>query len=356
MVGKPLDTGSSREYSPNHARTGLLVIREMIETAIGADIGGTNTKLVLVDPLGDVRLREMVPTPRGEDPEAMLDEIGVAIVRFRARAKASGYTVVGTGLATPQFTDGPDWIQRHANNMPALEGYPIRAQLVEAIGGPLALLYDSGGAAIAEKVFGRGRDVSRLLTMSIGTGISIGVVTEHGFVDYNWGGTGDSGQIIVDPDAIERCPCGGRGCLESVAAAPAIRRAGIEAIARGEETSLAEKHAVHGDIEAADVVAAAASGDPAAIRIMRQAGRFIGIALASYVHLFRPELIALCGGVAQAGDLLLEPIRLTVADLVSPWYLERLVGIEMSAFPLDGAAIGCAALVFRPELVPAARP
>ena len=262
---------------------------------------------------------------------------------------------MGTGLATPQFTDGPDWKQRHANNMPALEGYPIRPQLVAALGNPLAIVYDSGAAAIAEKVFGRGRDVDRLLTMSIGTGVSVGVVTEAGFVDFNWGGTGDSGQIIVAPEVTQRCPCGGRGCLESVAAGPAIRRAAIEAIERGEETSLAEKRTNTREIEASDVVAAAASGDRVSLRLLREAGRFIGIALASYVHLFRPERIALCGGVAQAGDLLLEPIRRTVDDLVSPWYLERLRGIEVSAFPLDGAAIGCAALVFRPELVPPAR-
>lgn len=187
--------------------------------------------------------------------------------------------------------------------------------------------------------------------MSIGTGILMGAVTEDGLVDFNWGGTGDSGQIIVDPEASLRCPCGGRGCLESVAAAPAIRRAGIEAVAGHEETSLAQSLAVNGAIEASDVVAAAASGDAVAHRIVVKAGRYIGIALASYVHMFRPELVVLCGGVAQAGELLLEPIRVALADFGSPWYLERLRGIEISAFPLDGAAIGSAALVLHPELV-----
>ena len=320
-------------------------------TAVGVDIGGTNTKLVLVDHDGTVRLRAVVPTPPSDDPPRMLGEIADAVLRFRGEAEANGHAVVGIGLATPQFTDGPDWRQRHANNMPGLEGYPIRPQLVEALGTPLAIVYDSGAAAIAEKVFGRGRAVDRLLTMSIGTGISTGAVTEDGFVDFNWGGTGDSGQIIVDPDATMRCPCGGRGCLESVAAAPAIRRAAIEAIAGHDETSLARRFAATGLIEASDVVAAAAGGDAVARRIVMKAGRNIGIALASFVHMFRPELIVLCGGVAQAGELLLEPIRVALADFGSPWYLERLRGIEISAFPLDGAAIGSAALVLHPELI-----
>ena len=320
-------------------------------TAVGVDIGATNIKLVLVDQAGTVRSRAVIPTPPSDDPRRMLGQISDAVLSFRAEAEAGGHAVVGVGLATPQFTDGPDWRQRHANNMPGLEGYPIRPQLSEALGTPLAIVYDSGAAAIAEKVFGRGCAVNRLLTMSIGTGISMGAVTEDGFVDFNWGGTGDSGQIIVDPEASLRCPCGGRGCLESVAAAPAIRRAGIEAIAGHEETSLARSYAATGTIDASDVVAAAASGDVVAHGIVMKAGRYIGIALASFVHMFRPELVVLCGGVAQAGELLLEPIRVALADFGSPWYLERLRGIEISAFPLDGAAIGSAALVLQPGLV-----
>ena len=172
-----------------------------VSTAVGVDIGGTNVKLVLVDQEGTVRLRAVVPTPPSDEPQQMLAQIARAVLRFRAQAEASGHSVVGVGLATPQFTDGPDWRQRHANNMPGLEGYPIRPQLSDALGTPLEIVYDSGAAAIAEKVFGRGRAVSRLLTMSIGTGISMGAVTEDGFVDFNWGGTGDSGQIIVDLEA-----------------------------------------------------------------------------------------------------------------------------------------------------------
>ena len=191
--------------------------------------------------------------------------------------------------------------------------------------------------------------------MSIGTGISIGMITESGAVDFNWGGTGDSGQIIVDPDATERCTCGGRGCLESVAAAPAIRREAVRSIERGEATSLAARHAATGTLEAVHVVRAAEDGDDVARRILDRAGRSVGIALTSYLHMFRPELIVLCGGVAEAGGLLLEPIRRTVSGMANPWYLERLRGIEISAFPRDGAAIGSAAVVLDPDTTAARR-
>lgn len=92
----------------------------------------------------------------------------------------------------------------------------------------------------------------------------------------------------------------------------------MEAVAGHEETSLARTIAASGAIEASDVVAAAAAGDAVSHRIVTAAGRYIGIALASFVHMFRPELIVLCGGVAQAGELLLEPIRVALADFGSP--------------------------------------
>lgn len=292
-----------------------------------------------------------MPTPRATEPEPFVGQLAELVRAFRNEVTDPARPLVGIGLCTPQFSDGPDWVQRQANNMPALEGFALRPALERELGPRLAISYDSGAAAIAEHLFGLGRDISRLLTMSIGTGASIGVVTEAGPVDFNWGGTGDSGQIIVDPDASERCACGGLGCLESVAAAPAIRRAAIEAIREGKETPLAHHFAVEGNISAADVVLAGAAGDEVAIQILSRAGRFIGIALVSYIHLFRPELVVLCGGVAQAGELLLRPVRSTVDRFASPWYLARLRGIEVSAFPLEGAAIGVAAVALGADLV-----
>jgi glucokinase len=324
--------------------------------AIGADVGATNTKLVLLDETGRLLGRDVIPTPKGEQPEEITDAIALAVGAFRTRAMSLGHRILGTGFCMPQFSDGPDSIQRQANNMPALEGFPIRSALELSLGTPVSVVYDSTAAAIAEHRFGRGRGVSRLLTMSIGTGISIGVITESGIVDFNWGGTGDSGQIIVDPDATERCACGGRGCLESLAAAPAIRREALRSVHAGAATSLAGLLAATGGLEAVDVVRAAKKGDYVARQILERAGNSVGVALTSYLHIFRPELIVICGGMAEAGALLLEPIRRTVSDMANPWYLKRLQGIDISAFPRDGAAIGSAASVLDPDTMSGATP
>ena len=157
---------------------------------------------------------------------------------------------------------------------------------------------------------------------------------------YTLNTLGESGHILVDPDGDTLCACGGRGCLEAVAASPAIRQGGLDAARCGGSEPLRQVLESTQDLTARDVAAAAAKGDPAAQAILDRAGRFIGIALTSYLHLFAPSIIVLGGGVSLAGDLILgsgtadashrwpEPITWSASRALSPrnmaWMLARL--------------------------------
>jgi glucokinase len=151
--------------------------------------------------------------------------------------------------------------------------------------------------------------------------------------------------IIVDPHGNAECSCGGRGCLEPFVSGPGIRRRALLEVERGRPTLLSKVKTEKGDLEARDVSEAASAGDSVAKDIMDQAGFYLGVALTSYLHIFRPDVIVLAGGVAQAGSLLIEPARTTMDRLASPWYLERFAGIELSTLGMEGQAIGCASLI-----------
>lgn len=320
----------------------------MAKYAVGVDIGGTNTKLVLMDETGMIYQRSGIPTPKDPDPNDVVSKIVEAASAFVRQAEASGLQLEGVGFAIPHFYEGVEWFQRQTNNMPSLEGFPMYPPLRQAFGPSIAMINDLSAAGIAEHLFGKGRTYDRMLLIAIGTGISISVVTEDGLVGYNWGSTGDAGQIIVDPHGLTECTCGGRGCLESIASAPAIRNWALREVRRGKQTLLSEILHNKGDLEARDVSEAARAGDAVSRDIMEQVGFFLGVALTSFLHMFRPSLIVLAGGVGQAGDLLIEPIRRTMSRLASPWYLERLKGIEVSALGTDGAAMGSASLILYP--------
>ncbi|MCJ7622794.1 MAG: ROK family protein [Anaerolineaceae bacterium] len=257
--------------------------------------------------------------------------------------------VQGIGFTVPHYFEGDQWIQRQTNNMPALEGFAFYPPLKKAFGPNIMMINDLSSAGIAEYSYGKGRDYKRMLLMAIGTGISTAMVTENGLVTYNWGTSGDTGHIIVDPAGMAECTCGGRGCLEAVAAAPAIRRQALVEIQNGRKTELTNKFERTGDLEASDVYEAATNGDPLGREIILRAGYFLGLALSSYLHIYRPNVIVLGGGVAQAGDLLVPAIQDAIDKYSSPWYKKRLAAIEVSGLGTSGGSIGCASLILNPD-------
>ncbi len=314
--------------------------------AIGVDVGGTFTKLALVSDEGRIILKERMPTLHADAPEPVVEHLISSIQKIKGQAEKEGYTVEGIGIGMPQFIEGEQWIQRECNNMPALEGYAMYPPLEAALGPNIAMDNDVIASGLGEYHFGIGKEYDRVFFIAIGTGIGCAIFTEGGeLVRYNYGAAGDIGMIIVDPHGMVPCTCGAKGCLETMATTLAVRRMGLEAVQCGKDTSLAEVFKEKGDLEARDVGEEAKKGDRVARDIIEEAGYFLGVALTSYMHIFRPHIFLVGGGLAEAGELLLEPIRRTVYRLGSPFYLKQLKGIERATLGAEAGMIGCASLI-----------
>ena len=342
--------GASASRLEGHSTKGLpprAAAARPADMAIGVDIGASRLKLALVASSGAVLGSKVLPTPRDGTGQEVVDKIADAVIAFRDEV-AGASAVRGFGISVPHFVDGPQWIQRWAYNLPALNGVAMRPVLTARLGNAIAMANDVTAAVIAEHMFGRGRDRDRLLVMSIGTGISIGVIVGDEVLQYLFGTAGDTGHIIVDTQGCLECSCGGRGCLETVASGTGIRNEAIRAIRRGEETVLSALAEPDSRLTAEAVAGAARDGDPVATRVFERAASFLGAALASYVHMFAPELIVLAGGVTSSMDLLEEGVRDSLERFSNPSFLEGLDGIELSAFPDLGAAIGSASLILFP--------
>lgn len=321
--------------------------RATAAVAIGVDVGATRLKLALVASSGAVLDSTVLPTPRDGTGHEVVDQIADAVLAFSGDvAGATG--VRGFGISVPNFVAGPDWVQRWANNLPELEGVAMRPLLAARLGNSIAMANDVSAAATAEHLFGRGRGRDRLLLMSIGTGISIGVIVDGELLQYLLGTVGDTGHIIVDTQGRLRCSCGAHGCLETLASGTGIRNEAIRAVQRGEETELSALVNDDFRLTAEAVARAARDGDAVAKRIFERASFFLGVALTTYVHMFAPELIVFAGGVSGSMDLLQEGIRDTLEQFSNPSLLDVLDGMELSAFPDLGAAIGSASLILFP--------
>jgi len=259
---------------------------------IALDVGGTVLKGALLDrdlrPLAELRR----PTGREHGPDAVVDAISAALAELAARAADLGLTVHGTGVAVLGIVDESTGRAVYSENV-GWRDLPLAEILAERTGLPVAIGHDVRTGARAEVAIGAARGVRDVLFMPIGTGISCAAVYD-GQIISGGGYAGEIGHLCAEPDG-ELCPCGARGCLETVASAASIAR---------RFTARSGRPAAG----AAEVVAWLDKGDPCAREVWDEAVAALATALGVAVTLFAPELIVLGGGLAESGDRLLVPL------------------------------------------------
>jgi glucokinase len=255
--------------------------------AIGVDIGGSGLRAARVTRAGIA-----APIVR-RDLDASLPTAAV-VDRIRDVVRALGWTPAdaGVGIAIPAFLDDEGAV-RFCVNLPGLNGVVLPAVLADIVpADTVVAVPDVAGAATAEAQLGAGRRVERFLCVAIGTGVNAAMTVDGRLLVTAAGCLGDAGHVLVEPDGPP-CACGGVGCLEAVASGGAIARAGRS----------------HGLIDAAAVVQAARAGDARAAAIVERAGVALGRAIAIWCAMLWPRRVAIAGGVAAAGELLLDPAR-----------------------------------------------
>ncbi len=280
---------------------------------LGLDLGGTNIKRVVLD--GD----EIVA--RDSEPTRSDEGVGAVLNRLAALAREAG-PVASVGVALPGLFD----TEGRAVLLPNLHGdwvgRPIADPLADALGRPVRLINDGHAFALAEARIGAARGAEDVLCIVCGTGIGGGLVIGgrlHLGVEDRAGEVGH--HTVVEDGPL--CGCGNHGCLETLAGARAIAAA-------AQQPSFD------------DVVAAARRGDERAREAIRRAAAYMGIAIANLTIFITPGRVVVGGGVAEAGELLLDPLRAEVerrAGRVAPLHAIEIVPATLGA---DAGAVGAA--------------
>jgi glucokinase len=310
---------------------------------VGVDLGGTTLTAAVVDVKTGERVgRHRVPTEAKEGHDAvmarMADLVGEAI--YDAGMEKSD--VGGVGVGVPGVLDLEQGLTLFLPNLPGeWRKVPLRDTLQEATGLPVTLLNDVRSFTLGEKTFGAGRNVDTMVCFAIGTGIGGGIVID-GELHLGLGGTaGEVGHHVIDPFG-PRCGCGSRGCLEAHASGPAIVAMGLKAITQGRTTSIGERVSYDLNKVTPKVIAEAAyDGDAIAQEIYERAGFFIGIGVANLITIISPEMVVIGGGVAQAGEILFDPIRRTARETVKVAPIED-VEIVQAELSTDAGLMGAA--------------
>lgn len=278
--------------------------------AIGVDIGGTKVAAGLVDETGRIVAQERRLTP-GHDVVAVEDTIVEVVESLRLQAI---HDVAGVGIGAAGFVSADRSTVLFSPHL-AWRNEPLREAIESRVGLPVLVDNDANGAAWAEYRFGAGQRESRLVCVTLGTGIGGGIVIDGRLERGRYGLAGEFGHMVLVPGG-HRCECGNRGCWEQYASGRALGREARELADSGSPRAADLLARVGGDVSAIEgsvVSEAARDGDEAAVELVEEIGRWLGIGLANLAAALDPGRFVVGGGVSAVGELLLGPARAAFA-------------------------------------------
>jgi predicted NBD/HSP70 family sugar kinase len=297
----------------------------------GVDVGGTKTSVVVTDDRDCVLYEHVEPTDRS----SLVDRIAGLVDDARRELQQD---VVAVGVAIPGHVDPTDGSVSMAVNL-GISRLPLGAMVQTALGVPTFVEHDARAAAVwlcEQSTDGSDQAPTSVAFLAIGTGISAGVVLDGTLLRGENGFAGEVGHVVADPEGAI-CACGLRGCLETIAAGPAIGRQADEAMAAGRSTTMSP------NARAEDVFRAGSAGDAVAVEITDRVADHLARAIRSLALTLGVQRVVIGGGVAAAGPALLEPIQSRIAR-------------ERAASPLVEAALGDATVeLLSPTEAPGAR-
>ncbi len=317
---------------------------------IGLDIGGTKIAGGVVDEHGTIRIEDRRDTP-AEDPAAIAGE-AAALIRDLVGRVADGAAgdsgaggVAGVGVACAGFVDASGSTILFAPNL-AWRDEPLRERLESMTDLPVVIENDANAAAWGEFRVGAASDADDMLLVTVGTGVGGGIVSNGALLHGAYGLGGELGHVRVVPGG-HRCGCGNRGCLEMYASGNALVREARELVASATPHASTLSDLCGGDpaaLHGNHVTTAARSGDVAARELLEDLGTWLGEGIASIGAVLDPGLVVIGGGVADAGDLLLDPTRSAFARNVIGRGHRPVPELRVAELGNDAGLIGAAVL------------
>lgn len=309
---------------------------------IGVDIGGTKIAASTVDTHGNVLARARRETP-AQDVGAIAE--AVAEIAAELRQGAGGSMVGGIGVACAGFVDAQGETVVFAPNL-AWRDEPLAQRLREVTDLPVMLANDANAAAWGEFKFGAASAAKDTVMVTLGTGVGGGIISEDKLTRGAHGMAAEIGHLRVVPEG-RRCGCGNRGCWEQYASGSALVGEAREMIAANSPHAAELSARCSGDpakLTGSMVTSAAQDGDPAAIELLEDLGRWTGEGMASLAAVLDPDMFVIGGGVSAAGELILEPARAAFARQLTARGHRPLPPIVIAELGNDAGMIGAADL------------
>jgi glucokinase len=314
----------------------------MKEYCIGIDVGGTKLSAALFTPEGKISSRTKSPIDTSH-PEKIDSQVIEIVKNLESIVEKKGAKVKAIGIAIPGIvyhTSGKVW----APNVPGWEHYPLRDHLKRKIATLMTLDSDRSAYVLGEQWCGIAKGVEDVVFLAVGTGIGAGIIVNGHLCRGSEDIAGAVGWFALDP--IFRDEYEEMGCFEAEASGNSVARKAIQLIKEGESSIMPDL--VNGNLDAITaetVVEAARRSDVLAEKVIDSTLKYLSMGIANIVSILNPQMIVLGGGLFQAGDMLLDPIRAEFRRWAQPIAAEN-VKIELSALGEDAGLYGAGKLAW----------
>ena len=353
IVNDLLGTGLVEEtragISSGGRRPIMLEFQDQSSFIVGIELGATHVSCVLTDLHCKVRASWSAPAPVRNEPEAALEKMMLG-VRSVLEADGVGLSrVLGIGVAVPSPVDNEHPGELLPLVAPKWKGYNIATLLKESFGRPVFIDNDANLGALAELWWGAGCSAGDLAFIKVATGIGAGLTINARIFRGTSGIAGEIGHTSIDPNG-PLCVCGLNGCLATFIGTPAL-------LERAEAQLRASRSNRPPPVSIDDLVNAALGGDPPSVELIQYAGNKLGVGIANMLNLLNPKTVVIGGGIARAGDLIIDAVCQTIRGLSLPASISS-TEIRTTSLNEWGIALGAATLTLEaalqtPSLFPA---
>jgi glucokinase-like ROK family protein len=342
LVEKGLLAEKGLAQSEGGRRSSLLGIPPSAGLIAAVDIGATSIDVALMTLGSELLAHRGEPADVRDGPLSILDRVKVLLSELLDEQAANARDVLAIGVGVPGPVEQASGLLTVPPIMPGWDRFPIREAFAGEYAAPVFVDNDVNVMALGEHWGGVAKGVDDMMFVKIGTGIGSGIIIGGHLHRGIQGCAGDFGHICVDPDG-PLCSCGNAGCLEAMAAAPAIVLQAEGCAREGESPLLMALLREKGELTMKDVGEAARRGDYCALTIIRKSGRLIGQTLASAVNVLNPSMIVIGGGVSRVGNALLAEVRSAVYQRSLP-LATRNLPIVMSELDDVAGVVGASAM------------
>lgn len=317
----------------------------MRELVVGVDIGGTLTKVGIVDQAGEVLTHCDFPTKDYRELEAYQKALVDQIRKLESDIRGE-YKLVGLGIGAPNANYYRGTIE-HAPNLDWKGIVPFVSELEKLIDLPIKMTNDANAAVIGEKIYGNAKDMNDFMVITLGTGLGSGIVSNGKLIYGHDAMAGELGHVVIE-EGGRLTGLGRRGGLEAYVSSTGLKRTVFHLLSDSMEESPL-RDVSYNDLHGEYITELAEKGDPIATAAYQMTGKILGKALANFVTFSHPEAIFLLGGLAKSGKWIFEPTQKQLEESLLPIYQGKVKLLPSGMMNKNAAILGAAALILEEQ-------